>query len=171
MILVTSVCVFFVSVGLSVCLCVCVCVCLLSVCVCLLSVCMSVCLSLCLSVCLCVCQYDLLCVSLLPTLREPYARTVHDYRYFITRLAPQRDNILTYCLMYINLIAWLRHNSMLPQVSALREEFPDLPIHVHTHDTAGTGVASMIAAAQVQFPGWSRVLFDGFWRITPRGYW
>ncbi|CAM9680726.1 unnamed protein product, partial [Ectocarpus sp. 13 AM-2016] len=32
-------------------------------------------------------------------------------------------------------------------VSALRREFPDLPIHVHTHDTAGTGVASMIAAA------------------------
>lgn len=30
---------------------------------------------------------------------------------------------------------------------ALRQEFPDLPIHVHTHDTAGTGVASMIAAA------------------------
>lgn len=27
-------------------------------------------------------------------------------------------------------------------------EFPDMPIHVHTHDTAGTGVASMIAAAK-----------------------
>jgi len=32
-------------------------------------------------------------------------------------------------------------------ISALREEFPDLPIHVHTHDTAGTGVASMLVAA------------------------
>ena len=32
-------------------------------------------------------------------------------------------------------------------VSALREEFPNLPIHVHTHDTAGTGVASMLVAA------------------------
>ncbi len=32
-------------------------------------------------------------------------------------------------------------------VSAIRSEFPNLPIHVHTHDTAGTGVASMIAAA------------------------
>ena len=32
-------------------------------------------------------------------------------------------------------------------VSALRAEFPDVPIHVHTHDTAGTGVASMLAAA------------------------
>jgi len=33
-------------------------------------------------------------------------------------------------------------------VGAIRKEFPDLPIHVHTHDTAGTGVASMMACAK-----------------------
>jgi len=33
-------------------------------------------------------------------------------------------------------------------ISALREEHPNVPIHVHTHDTAGSGVASMIAAAE-----------------------
>eukprot|EP01104_Vermistella_antarctica_P008267 TRINITY_DN2063_c1_g1_i1.p1 TRINITY_DN2063_c1_g1~~TRINITY_DN2063_c1_g1_i1.p1 ORF type:complete len:1199 (-),score=341.41 TRINITY_DN2063_c1_g1_i1:112-3708(-) len=33
-------------------------------------------------------------------------------------------------------------------ISALRKEFPDTPIHVHTHDTAGTGVASMIACVK-----------------------
>lgn len=33
-------------------------------------------------------------------------------------------------------------------VSALRAEHPDVPIHVHTHDTAGSGVASMLAAAE-----------------------
>jgi pyruvate carboxylase len=32
-------------------------------------------------------------------------------------------------------------------IGSLRKEFPDLPIHVHTHDTAGTGVASMLACA------------------------
>ena len=32
-------------------------------------------------------------------------------------------------------------------ISALRQEFPSLPLHVHTHDTAGTGVASMLACA------------------------
>ncbi|ORX49779.1 pyruvate carboxylase [Hesseltinella vesiculosa] len=32
-------------------------------------------------------------------------------------------------------------------IGSIRERFPDLPIHVHTHDTAGTGVASMMAAA------------------------
>merc|ERR1712226_1376036 len=33
-------------------------------------------------------------------------------------------------------------------VGELRNRYPDLPIHVHTHDTAGTGVASMLAAAE-----------------------
>lgn len=33
-------------------------------------------------------------------------------------------------------------------VGAIREKYPDLPIHVHTHDSAGTGVASMCAAAK-----------------------
>lgn len=32
-------------------------------------------------------------------------------------------------------------------VSAIRSRHPDLPIHVHTHDSAGTAVASMSAAA------------------------
>lgn len=32
-------------------------------------------------------------------------------------------------------------------VGALRQRFPALPIHVHTHDTAGTGVATQLAAA------------------------
>ncbi|QIW98005.1 hypothetical protein AMS68_003523 [Peltaster fructicola] len=33
-------------------------------------------------------------------------------------------------------------------VGSLRKKYPDMPIHVHTHDSAGTGVASMIACAQ-----------------------
>lgn len=33
-------------------------------------------------------------------------------------------------------------------VTAIRAKYPDLPIHVHTHDSAGTGVASMSAAAR-----------------------
>ena len=33
-------------------------------------------------------------------------------------------------------------------ISAIREQHPDLPIHVHTHDTAGTGIASMLACAK-----------------------
>lgn len=33
-------------------------------------------------------------------------------------------------------------------VSALRDRHPDVPIHIHTHDTAGAGVASMLACAE-----------------------
>jgi pyruvate carboxylase len=33
-------------------------------------------------------------------------------------------------------------------IDAIREKYPDLPIHVHTHNSAGTGVASMVACAQ-----------------------
>ena len=32
-------------------------------------------------------------------------------------------------------------------VGAIRKKYPDIPIHVHSHDTAGIGAASMIAAA------------------------
>jgi pyruvate carboxylase len=32
-------------------------------------------------------------------------------------------------------------------IGALRERFPDLVLHVHTHDTAGTGVATQLACA------------------------
>jgi len=40
-----------------------------------------------------------------------------------------------------------------PQVSrmligALRERYPDIPIHVHSHDTAGAAVMSMLTAAE-----------------------
>lgn len=33
-------------------------------------------------------------------------------------------------------------------ISALRERHPDIPIHVHTHDTSGNGVASLLACAE-----------------------
>lgn len=32
-------------------------------------------------------------------------------------------------------------------IDAIRQKHPDIPIHVHTHDTSGAGVASMISAA------------------------
>ncbi|KAL7270850.1 pyruvate carboxylase [Rhizina undulata] len=32
-------------------------------------------------------------------------------------------------------------------IGSIRAKYPDLPIHVHTHDSAGTGVASMAACA------------------------
>lgn len=33
-------------------------------------------------------------------------------------------------------------------IGAIRKAHPDLPIHVHSHDTAGIAVGSMLACAQ-----------------------
>ncbi|KAI4148561.1 MAG: hypothetical protein L6R39_002749 [Caloplaca ligustica] len=33
-------------------------------------------------------------------------------------------------------------------VGSIREKYPDIPIHVHTHDSAGTGVATYVACAK-----------------------
>ncbi|KAK5970282.1 Precursor of carboxylase pyruvate carboxylase, partial [Trichostrongylus colubriformis] len=38
-------------------------------------------------------------------------------------------------------------------VGSIRDKYPDLPIQVHTHDTAGTGVASMLAAIEAGADG------------------
>ena len=32
-------------------------------------------------------------------------------------------------------------------IGAIRKKYPDLPIHVHSHDTAGISTASMLACA------------------------
>ncbi len=33
-------------------------------------------------------------------------------------------------------------------IGSLRDKYPDVPIHVHTHDTSGAGVATMLACAK-----------------------
>ena len=33
-------------------------------------------------------------------------------------------------------------------ISAIRDKHPSVPIHVHTHDTSGAGVAAMLACAR-----------------------
>ena len=42
----------------------------------------------------------------------------------------------------------LRPASVKILVDAIRQRHPDIPIHVHTHDTSGAGVASMLAASE-----------------------
>lgn len=41
----------------------------------------------------------------------------------------------------------LRPKAATQLIGGIRAKYPDLPIHVHTHDSAGTGVASMAACA------------------------
>ena len=42
----------------------------------------------------------------------------------------------------------LKPESSRQLIGALRERYPEMPIHVHTHDTAGAGVAAMLACAE-----------------------
>lgn len=53
----------------------------------------------------------------------------------------------THILGIKDMAGTLRPPAATKLISAIRARFPDLPIHVHTHDSAGTGVASMVAAA------------------------
>ncbi|KAI9475499.1 MAG: pyruvate carboxylase [Benjaminiella poitrasii] len=74
--------------------------------------------------------------------------TRHKYNldYFVD-LAQQLVDEGIHILGIKDMAGLLKPKAATMLVKAIRERFPDLPIHVHTHDTAGTGVASMMAAA------------------------
>jgi pyruvate carboxylase len=65
------------------------------------------------------------------------------YLNFVRELKAQGIHVLA----IKDMAGLLKPESAKMLVSAIRAEHFDLPIHVHTHDTAGTGVASMLAAA------------------------
>ena len=54
----------------------------------------------------------------------------------------------THCLGIKDMAGVLKPRAATLLVGTIRKKYPDLPIHVHTHDSAGTGVASMVACAQ-----------------------
>ncbi|GAN10441.1 pyruvate carboxylase [Mucor ambiguus] len=74
------------------------------------------------------------------------SRTKYTLEYYVD-LAQQLVNEGIHILGIKDMAGLLKPASATLLVSTLREKFPDLPIHMHTHDTAGTGVASMMAAA------------------------
>lgn len=63
-------------------------------------------------------------------------------------------NLSSWCLFCIvhvylqDMAGLLKPRAATLLIGTLRDKYPDIPIHVHTHDTAGAGVASMLAAAQ-----------------------
>ena len=71
----------------------------------------------------------------------------YDLEYYLN-FARQLEALGIHVLCIKDMAGLLKPEAATLLVGSLREEFPDLPIHVHTHDTAGTGVASMIAAAK-----------------------
>lgn len=56
--------------------------------------------------------------------------------------------LLLHLSVYQDMAGLLKPEASKLLISALRDRFPDIPIHVHTHDTAGAGVAAMLACAE-----------------------
>jgi len=72
---------------------------------------------------------------------------MYDLEYYLN-FVRELEKLGIHTLAIKDMAGLLKPESATLLVSAMREEFPNLPIHVHTHDTAGTGVASMLAAGK-----------------------
>jgi len=75
------------------------------------------------------------------------AKTKYNLEYYVN-LARELQAMGVHSLAIKDMAGLLTPRSASLLVSAIRKECPELPIHVHTHDTAGAGVASMLAAAE-----------------------
>ncbi|XP_005101888.1 pyruvate carboxylase, mitochondrial isoform X2 [Aplysia californica] len=67
---------------------------------------------------------------------------------YYTKLAGELVKAGTHVLCIKDMAGLLKPQAAKLLVSTLKDKYPDVPIHVHTHDTSGAGVAAMLAAAQ-----------------------
>lgn len=74
------------------------------------------------------------------------ARTKYDLKYY-TNLADELVKAGTHVLCIKDMAGLLKPQAATLLISAIRDKHPDVPIHIHTHDTSGAGVASMLACA------------------------
>ena len=63
---------------------------------------------------------------------------------YYVKLARELVDLGVHILAIKDMAGLLKPMAARALVAALRKNFPNVPIHVHTHDTAGTGVASML---------------------------
>lgn len=75
------------------------------------------------------------------------SKTKYDLKYYLN-LADQLVKAGTHVLCIKDMAGLLKPQAANLLISSLRERHPDMPIHVHTHDTSGAGVASMIECAR-----------------------
>lgn len=73
-------------------------------------------------------------------------RTKYDLNYYVN-LSDEVVKAGAHILCIKDMAGLLKPRSATILIGALRQRHPDVPIHVHTHDTSGNGVASMLAAA------------------------
>jgi len=78
---------------------------------------------------------------------NPKLDTKYDLQYYLN-LADELVKMGTHMLCIKDMAGLLKPQAAQILVGELRSKFPNLPIHVHTHDTSGAGVASMLEAAK-----------------------
>uniref|UniRef100_A0A915D2Z9 Pyruvate carboxylase n=1 Tax=Ditylenchus dipsaci TaxID=166011 RepID=A0A915D2Z9_9BILA len=69
-----------------------------------------------------------------------------DYYLGLAKELVQKGNINILCIK--DMAGVLKPEAAKLLVGAIRDQHPDIPIHIHTHDTAGSGVASMLECAK-----------------------
>ena len=74
-------------------------------------------------------------------------RTKYTLDYY-TNLADELVLAGTHVLCIKDMAGLLKPRAAKQLMTAIRDRHPDVPIHVHTHDTSGAGVAAMLAAAE-----------------------
>uniref|UniRef100_A0A670ZLM0 Pyruvate carboxylase n=1 Tax=Pseudonaja textilis TaxID=8673 RepID=A0A670ZLM0_PSETE len=74
------------------------------------------------------------------------SRTKYTLDYYVS-LAEELVKAGTHILAIKDMAGVLKPQASSMLVGALRRHFPDVPLHIHTHDTSGAGVASMLACA------------------------
>ncbi|XP_063217781.1 pyruvate carboxylase, mitochondrial isoform X2 [Bacillus rossius redtenbacheri] len=75
------------------------------------------------------------------------SRKKYDLKYYLN-LSDELVKAGTHILCIKDMAGLLKPRAARLLIGALRDRHPDVPIHVHTHDTAGAGVASMLACAE-----------------------
>ncbi len=74
-------------------------------------------------------------------------RTKYSLQYYVD-VAGKLVELGTHVLAIKDMAGLLKPKAATLLISTLRQAFPETPIHVHTHDTASAGVASMLACAE-----------------------
>eukprot|EP00123_Amoebidium_parasiticum_P016505 comp23465_c0_seq1/m.39196 comp23465_c0_seq1/g.39196 ORF comp23465_c0_seq1/g.39196 comp23465_c0_seq1/m.39196 type:complete len:1197 (-) comp23465_c0_seq1:598-4188(-) len=74
------------------------------------------------------------------------SRTKYNLDYYL-QLAGDLKKAGIHVLCIKDMAGVLKPQAAKMLIGALRNEYPDLPIHVHTHDTSGNGVAAMLKCA------------------------
>uniref|UniRef100_A0A0B7AJA0 Pyruvate carboxylase n=1 Tax=Arion vulgaris TaxID=1028688 RepID=A0A0B7AJA0_9EUPU len=70
----------------------------------------------------------------------------YNLAYYV-KLANDLIKAGTHVLCIKDMAGLLKPDAATLLIKTLKDKFPDTPIHVHTHDTSGAGVAAMLAAA------------------------